>query len=90
MTRKLIHRAAMAGAALTLGLTGALAAGASAVAAPSGDSSASRVVPDTRRYIDLYESKQQCQGGGAYFMRHGATHYECYDVSGGWELWIWE
>ncbi len=82
-----MHRAAMAGAAITLGLTGALAAGTSAVAAPS---TVSRVTPDTHRYIGLYENYRQCQGGGEYFMRHGATYYKCYEVSAGYELHIWE
>ncbi|MER5783550.1 hypothetical protein ABT104_17765 [Streptomyces mobaraensis] len=89
MTRKLTHRAAMAGAALTLGLTGTLAAGSSAVAAPSGDSVASRVAPE-RRYIDRYESLQQCRGGGEYYKRHGASYYECDKTSAGWELTIWD
>ncbi|MGK5641500.1 hypothetical protein ACSNOK_24745 [Streptomyces sp. URMC 126] len=89
MTRKPIHRAALAGAALTLGLTGALAAGAAAVAAPSEGTAVSRVAAGAGRYIDLYESYQQCQGGGEYFLRHGESAYHCYDVSGGWELWVW-
>ncbi|MBZ4320788.1 hypothetical protein [Streptomyces huiliensis] len=89
MTRKLIHRAAMTGAALALGLTGTLASGASAMAAPSGDSTVSRETLGQGRYIDRYDNYQQCQGGGEYFLRHGESAYHCYKVSAGYELWVW-
>ncbi|MFF0424062.1 MULTISPECIES: hypothetical protein [Streptomyces] len=41
-------------------------------------------------FIDWYSSETACQGGGAYYVRHGYSSYYCLRESAGWGLYVWD
>ncbi|MFJ2897479.1 hypothetical protein ACIO87_21645 [Streptomyces sp. NPDC087218] len=84
MKSRTARLAATAGA---VALLGALAATAPAVAAPAPASATAQVAAS--QFIDWYPNKEQCQSGGAYYLRHGYSSYICQlDPMRGWALYV--
>ncbi|WP_267885063.1 hypothetical protein [Streptomyces globisporus] len=41
-------------------------------------------------FIDWYSSQTACEGGGAYYVRHGYSSYYCLRETAGWGLYVWD
>ncbi|MET9728080.1 hypothetical protein [Streptomyces zaomyceticus] len=80
MSGRLSRIAVFSAALAAFGMSGALTSTASA--APTGTTS--------MHFIAHYGSESQCQGGGAYYVRHGYSSYYCLRESAGWGLYVWD
>ncbi|MEV4936458.1 hypothetical protein ACGFYE_28915 [Streptomyces zaomyceticus] len=80
MSGRLSRIAVFSAALAAFGMSGALTSTASA--APTGTTA--------MHFITHYSSESQCQGGGAYYVRHGYSSYYCLRESAGWGLYVWD
>ncbi|MFD8828672.1 hypothetical protein ACFV1C_40865 [Streptomyces sp. NPDC059605] len=87
MKSRTARLAATAGA---VALLGALAAATPAVAAPApATPTAGTAQAAGYQFMDWYPNKEQCQSGGAYYVRHGYSNYICQlDPTRGWALYV--
>lgn len=83
MSGKLSRIAVFAAALAAFGIPGALSSTASAATTSATSTTA-------MHFIDWYGSQAACQGGGAYYVRHGYSSYYCLRETAGWGLYVWD
>ncbi len=80
MSGKLSRIAVFAAALAAFGIPGALSSTASAATTSTA----------SMHFIDWYSSQTACEGGGAYYVRHGYSSYYCLRETAGWGLYVWD
>ncbi|WP_326685780.1 MULTISPECIES: hypothetical protein [unclassified Streptomyces] len=81
--------AATAAAVAILGTLATAAPAAAATSTPATAGTASVQGANAWHFIDWYPSKEACERGGAYYLRHGYSGYRCeMDLTRGWALMV--